>query len=85
MISLKIKDISCFFSLDKSNAYYFFNKRFFFLKIPFYFTFSCGCFAYMYVFVPCAFLVPKEAEREHWIPMEMELQMVMSCCVDGSN
>jgi hypothetical protein len=35
-------------------------------------------FADVYVYVPPACLVPKEARRGHWIPLELELQMFVS-------
>lgn len=35
-----------------------------------------GCFARMYVSLPCTCLVPAKAKREGLSPLELELQMV---------
>ena len=39
----------------------------------------------MYVYVPHVCLVPEEARRGDQTPLELELQMVMSCHVDAEN
>jgi hypothetical protein len=50
----------------------------------FYFYVS-RCFDYMSVFAPCASLVLMEAKRKHRDPLELELQMVVSCHMDAEN
>lgn len=35
--------------------------------------------------VPCACLIPTEARRQLWIPLELELQMVFNNCVGVGN
>lgn len=39
------------------------------------FFYVYGCFACVYICVPCACLAPEEVRREHWL----ELQMVVKC------
>lgn len=34
---------------------------------------------------PHVLLVPVKARREHWLLLELELETVLSCCVDAGN
>lgn len=44
-----------------------------------------GCFVYMYICVSWACLVLLEARRACQSPLDLELQMLVSYCMDGGN
>lgn len=56
-----------------------------FFKVTLILCYVYGCFDYMYVCAPDAYLVLADARRGCWIPRKLELWMVVSHHVDAWN